>query len=137
MKYLKLALRLILSSITLGLLVTLGISYTAYQFYINKSAFDLETSHSTAGIQKPLLALLNRLHHDSVDMRLRQRGLRKGSDDVAILVADEYALEKIGRWPWPRSVIAQAIQKTLDNGAKVIGFDAVFSEEDKSTAYPV
>ena len=71
---------------------------------------------------------INRLHNLTIDFRLRQRGPKKGSDDVAILTIDEKAIEKYGRWPWPREIIAKVIDEILESGAKLIAFDIVFSE---------
>lgn len=36
-----------------------------------------------------------------------------------------------GRWPWPRSVYAEVIDYLNANGAKAIGFDILFSEQDE------
>lgn len=81
--------------------------------------------------QYPLIAEVERLHNQSVDFRLRQRGPRKGSPDVAILTIDEAAIQKYGRWPWPRNLIAQTIDDIMENGARSISFDIIFSEKQE------
>lgn len=81
--------------------------------------------------QLPILAEFERLHNQSIDMRLRHRGPRKGSDDVAILTIDENAIQKYGRWPWPRSYIAKVIDDVMANGARSIAFDIIFSEKQE------
>lgn len=50
------------------------------------------------------------------------------SDRFAIAAVDEKALEKYGRWPWDRGVIADLIETLMQRGAKGIVFDMVFSE---------
>ena len=67
------------------------------------------------------------------DLRFQIRGPIKPGPEVVMAVVDEKSLDEIGRWPWPRSKIAEVV-KVLDNdGAKVIAFDIVFGEPDKNT----
>jgi len=73
------------------------------------------------------------IHNKSIDFRLKFRGPRSGSPDVAILTIDEEAIQKYGRWPWPRKQMAKLIDKTMTAGAKTIGFDMIFSEEQKES----
>ncbi len=52
-------------------------------------------------------------------------GVRSSSrvvgDKVAVIAIDDQSIENIGRWPWPRSIQAQMIDKLRQGGAKVIG----------------
>ncbi|MEM7647516.1 MAG: CHASE2 domain-containing protein, partial [Pseudomonadota bacterium] len=80
----------------------------------------------------PLLAEIERLHNQTIDFRLRQRGPRQGSEDVAILTIDEDAIQKYGRWPWPRTLIAKVINGVMDGGARSISFDIIFSEKQET-----
>jgi len=50
---------------------------------------------------------------------------------VRIVDIDEESLKKIGQWPWPRTALAELVQKLGDNGAAAIGFDMVFPEPDR------
>ena len=50
---------------------------------------------------------------------------------VTIVDVDEESLAEIGQWPWPRTVIADMIEKVTQAGAIVIGFDIVFAEADR------
>ncbi len=50
---------------------------------------------------------------------------------VAILDIDDRSLEQIGQWPWPRTRIAELVQKATEAGAVAIAFDIVFSEPDR------
>jgi len=58
---------------------------------------------------------------------------RKNNKDriVAILDIDEKSLLQLGQWPWPRNYLAALVQNATKMGAVVIGFDMVFSEEDR------
>jgi len=50
---------------------------------------------------------------------------------VRIVDIDEGSLKKIGQWPWPRTVLAQLVNKLRQEGAAAIGFDIVFPEPDR------
>ncbi len=58
---------------------------------------------------------------------------------VVIVAVDEKStrMSDLGLWPWPRSKIADLIVQLNKCGAKVIGFDMVFSEPDASRIEPV
>ena len=50
---------------------------------------------------------------------------------AAIIVAiDDQSLEEIGRWPWPRHIHALLIDRLRQAGARVVGFDILFSEPE-------
>jgi adenylate cyclase len=51
---------------------------------------------------------------------------------VKIIDIDNESLTRIGQWPWPRSVVAQLLQKLREQGAAVIAMDIVFSEPDRT-----
>ncbi|MDX8401344.1 MAG: serine/threonine-protein kinase, partial [Mariprofundaceae bacterium] len=51
------------------------------------------------------------------------------ADDRIVLVAiDDDSIDRIGRWPWPRSVMADMIRKLSEAGARLIGVDIFYSE---------
>ncbi|HOW51230.1 MAG TPA: adenylate/guanylate cyclase domain-containing protein [bacterium] len=62
------------------------------------------------------------------------------SDKFVIAAADDRALQRYGRWPWDRGVIADLVETMMQRGAKGIVFDMTFSErvnrdlEEKITA---
>ena len=45
---------------------------------------------------------------------------------IRVVNIDDASLSKIGQWPWPRTVIAQLIDKLRDAGSAVIAFDIDF-----------
>src|SRR5258708_2342049 len=66
---------------------------------------------------------LYRLHEYTIDIRFKDRGeVPPPGDQVALVVVDEDAVEKIGRWPWPRTTIGKIIEELMKNGARFIGF---------------
>jgi len=53
---------------------------------------------------------------------------------VSIVNIDNKSIRNIGQWPWPRHLIADMITILKENGAKLIGFDIVFSEKEQNQA---
>ncbi len=53
---------------------------------------------------------------------------------IVILDIDEKSLQEVGHGPWPRSVLAQIVEKLFDKyHARVVAFDVVFAESDNSS----
>ena len=50
---------------------------------------------------------------------------------VVIVDIDEKSLKTIGQWPWPRTRVAELVNKLTQMGAAAIAFDIVFSEPDR------
>ena len=50
---------------------------------------------------------------------------------VRILAIDEHSLQKLGQWPWPRSRLADMVEKLSSLGASAIVFDVIFAEPDR------
>jgi adenylate cyclase len=55
----------------------------------------------------------------------------KTARPVVIIDIDEKSLAKLGQWPWPRTRIADLVDKLTALGAVVIAFDIVFAEPDR------
>ena len=51
---------------------------------------------------------------------------------VVFVDIDEASLERIGQFPWPRSVFAELVTRMTDNGAAAIAFDILFTEADRT-----
>ncbi len=50
---------------------------------------------------------------------------------VVIVDIDEDSLETIGQWPWPRTIVADLVNRITQSGPAAIGFDVVFAEPDR------
>ncbi|MFN0191994.1 MAG: CHASE2 domain-containing protein [Aestuariivirga sp.] len=57
----------------------------------------------------------------------------EASHPVAIIDIDERSLAELGQWPWPRTVVANIVNRLVDDGAVVVGFDIVFAEPDRTS----
>ncbi len=52
---------------------------------------------------------------------------------VRVVDIDDASLAQYGQWPWPRTLIAQFVQRLSDLGAAVIALDMVFPEPDRTS----
>jgi CHASE2 domain-containing sensor protein len=100
--------------LTVGILATI---YAAYVFAINVWSPGMpKASHD--------LILKNRLSSPLPSTR------------ILIVDIDERSLaalsDRYGRWPWPRSVLADGVQKFNDLGARGILFNVMLSDPDKN-----
>jgi eukaryotic-like serine/threonine-protein kinase len=53
---------------------------------------------------------------------------RVPNDKIAVVAIDDKSIQNIGRWPWPRDVHAQLIERLKQGGAKTIGNTILYSE---------
>ncbi len=85
------------------------------------------------GIMLSLLQFHGCSYLDLIELRARdyrflQRGVREASPDIVIVAVDNVSLEQFGRWPWPRGLMAQLLDRLDAANPSVIGFDIVQSE---------
>lgn len=96
------------------------------------------------GVALVVLALLLWVHSEDFFMvealRLRSFDLMQRIEPrlettfpVVIVDIDERSLSRIGQWPWPRTVIAQLVDRLTAAGALVVGFDIMFAEPDRTS----
>jgi signal transduction histidine kinase/CHASE2 domain-containing sensor protein len=67
------------------------------------------------------------------DMYFRLRGSQGTSADVALIVIDDASLERYGRWPWKRSLLAQVVRAASAEHTKALGLDILLSEAEDET----
>ena len=58
------------------------------------------------------------------------RGPVKPGPETVIAAIDEKSINKLGRFPWPRSVWGRVVDRLTEEGAKVIVFDVFFTEPE-------
>jgi serine/threonine-protein kinase len=66
------------------------------------------------------------------DLMMQLRGDPRGSNEIILVDIDNDSIEKLGRWPWQRSLLAKGIQKINAAGPKVIGLNIILSEPEVS-----
>jgi adenylate cyclase len=52
---------------------------------------------------------------------------------ITVVDIDEASVDKLGQWPWPRTTIAQIVDRLTAMGAATVAFDIVFSEPDRTS----
>ena len=55
---------------------------------------------------------------------------RTPSDKVAVVAIDDESIRNLGRWPWPRALQAQLMDKLREGGAKVIANTVLYFEPE-------
>jgi adenylate cyclase len=76
---------------------------------------------------------LNRLEMLFQNAHFQVRGSLQAGPEIVIAAIDEKSIDELGRWPWPRKVMAQLVEKLTAHQVKVIAFDMVFSSPDESS----
>jgi len=66
------------------------------------------------------------------DLRCKLGASGERDPDIEIVVIDDDDLGEIGRFPWPRNILAQAVNNLAMAGAKVIALDIMFNEPEES-----
>src|SRR5258708_2037994 len=67
------------------------------------------------------------------DMYFRLRGSQGTSPHVAMILIDDASLERYGRWPWKRSLLAQVVRAASAEQPKALGLDILLSETEDET----
>lgn len=69
------------------------------------------------------------------DQKFKLRGQRPPPSEVVIVALDEKSISQFGRWPWPRTLMADLVRKLEALGPKAVVFDIAFTEEDQLGVY--
>ncbi len=71
--------------------------------------------------------LIEKLEFANYDFAMNQLA-REPQQNIAVIAIDDQSIENLGRWPWPRSLQAEMIEKLAQSGANVIGNSILLSE---------
>jgi serine/threonine-protein kinase len=66
------------------------------------------------------------------DLRAKIAAPDSRDPDIELVVISEDDLSELGRFPWPRDVLAKAIQNLALSGAKIIALNILFPEPEES-----
>lgn len=61
-------------------------------------------------------------------MLFRFRGRVAPPGDIVIVAVDDASLQQVGSWPWPRSVMADALERIDAAHPRAVGLDVVYAE---------
>ena len=77
--------------------------------------------------------LLQTLRHSVFDQYQRAHPRIYQPAPVRIIDIDEESLARIGQWPWPRSRIAELVERLRRAEVAAVGFDVLFAEPDRTS----
>jgi len=86
-------------------------------------------------VSDPLL--LQALRYQVFDQYQRWSPRVYQAQPVRIIDIDEASLQRIGQWPWPRTQVAEMVQRLNEAGAAAIGLDILFVEPDRTSPQAV
>ncbi|MDP2736008.1 MAG: CHASE2 domain-containing protein, partial [bacterium] len=66
------------------------------------------------------------------DLRARLRNVQNAGDKIAIVAIDEQSVAQLGRYPWPRSRVAEGLDVISEAGPKVIGLDILYPDPEQN-----
>jgi eukaryotic-like serine/threonine-protein kinase len=64
------------------------------------------------------------------DMRAKLRARARAGETVVLVGIDDQSIREIGRWPWPRSYVAEMVDQLAEAQAKVIGIDILMNDKE-------
>ena len=64
----------------------------------------------------------------SINMLFRFRGQQQPPGDIVIVAIDDASLQQVGKWPWPRNVMATALDRITEARPRAIGLDVIYAE---------
>ena len=67
------------------------------------------------------------------DLRFHARGIKQPDSRIVIAAIDQESIDRLGRWPWPRSIQAELLDRLSRAGASVIGYDVTFPSPDRNS----
>jgi CHASE2 domain-containing sensor protein len=69
------------------------------------------------------------------DLAILDAALPSGAapPDVVIVGIDESSIAALGRWPWPRSIHAQLLDRLREEGVRAVALDVLFTEPDPTS----
>ncbi len=77
-------------------------------------------------------AQIENLDNSVCDLLTKWAGRGHLSGQVAIVEIDDASIAKLGRWPWPRDLVASLVGRILDSGANTVVLDTVFDQANGS-----
>ncbi|MDP3543774.1 MAG: serine/threonine-protein kinase [Elusimicrobiota bacterium] len=76
--------------------------------------------------------ILESVEFKAYDLRASLRTDLNPPPEIVLVAIDDDSIAQIGRWPWPRSRMADAIDKLRAAGPKVLGINILYSEAEQN-----
>ena len=95
-------------------------------------ALVLGLAATVAVIGLHLSGLEDRLELQALDFRFRHFATAPQNDDIVHIDIDDGSLEELGRWPWPRGLLAGIVTTLHECGAAALAVDVIMPEPQKT-----
>jgi adenylate cyclase len=82
----------------------------------------------------PYLEFIANIEFKTLNMRFHLRRQRPPGPAVVIVAIDQQSLDTLGRWPFPRSTFARAVDYLRESQARVVAFDINFTQPDQNSS---
>ncbi|HUM12846.1 MAG TPA: adenylate/guanylate cyclase domain-containing protein [Myxococcaceae bacterium] len=96
-------------------------------------ATDGRQAGAGTGPRAAVLRILSALEGRASDLQIWARGVRAPHPGVVVAAIDEHSVQRYGRWPWSREVLARAVTRLHEAGPAAIGLDITFTDEDQGS----
>src|SRR3990167_3644684 len=96
------------------------------------AAMGLALTLFVAGSYYYRLPLLESVEFKAYDLRAKLRQDLNPPPEIVLVAIDDDSIAQIGRWPWPRSRMAEAIDKLKAAGPKALGINILYSEAEQN-----
>ncbi|HVP61510.1 MAG TPA: adenylate/guanylate cyclase domain-containing protein [Myxococcaceae bacterium] len=96
-------------------------------------ATDGRQASTGTGPRAAVLRVLSALEGRASDLQVWARGVRAPHPDVVVAAIDERSVQRYGRWPWSRELLARAVNRLHEAGPAAIGLDITFTDEDRGS----
>ncbi len=115
------------------LALSIALAFSALHFWADDNPVAPGAEMST-GVDQALLRGIAVMEGRITDIQFRLRGPIPVHPDVLVAVVDEPSAQKYGLWPWPRPLMAKALDNLHAAGVKAVGMDMFFTDEVKDHA---
>ncbi len=89
-------------------------------------------------MQEPKFSFHERIRHMAFDQLQRLHPAAVATDlPIRAIAIDDASIKALGQWPWPRTVVAQMVDRLFELGAAVVVFDIFFAEPDRTSPQQV
>jgi len=82
-------------------------------------------------------SLLEVVEYKLYDLRAKLRNTRFPNNDIIIVGIDDNSINTLGRWPWPRALLATLVETISKGSPKVLALNVILSEPDVNPALEV
>ena len=114
--------------------ILIGILLTILFGWLGFSYFSYIQTNISQRTYHPLAEAFEVMDLRFNDMKYKFRARKESKADVVLVAIDDASVREIGRFPWSRELIAQMTDELIKNGAKSVGFDAIFSESERESS---